>query len=153
MMAIYLLALLIGVIAGLRTLTAPTAVSWAAWAGTLDLRGKWLAFLGHPVSPCLFTLLAIAELITDKLSSTPSRKRPGPFAARVVSGMLSGAAIGEAGESLLAGAIMGLVGAFVGTLGGAAARAWLAKKFGKDFPAAITEDVVAIGGAALLVVL
>ena len=36
-MHIYLLALLIGVVAGLRTMTAPAAVSWAAYLGWLPL--------------------------------------------------------------------------------------------------------------------
>ncbi len=42
-MTVYVLALLIGVIAGLRALTAPAAVSWAAWLGWLPLQGTPLA--------------------------------------------------------------------------------------------------------------
>ena len=43
---IYLLALLIGVVAGLRAMTAPAAVSWAAYLGWLPRRktagrGSW----------------------------------------------------------------------------------------------------------------
>ena len=48
-MWIYLLALLIGVVAGLRALTAPAAVSWAAHLGWLHLQNTWLAFLGATV--------------------------------------------------------------------------------------------------------
>lgn len=36
-MTLYILALLIDVVAGLRALTAPAAVSWAAWSGALLL--------------------------------------------------------------------------------------------------------------------
>ena len=67
-----------------------------------------------------------------------------------VSGALCGAAIGVAAGSLWAGAIAGVIGAVIGTLGGRSARARLAAGFGKDRPAAIIEDVVAIGGAALI---
>jgi uncharacterized membrane protein len=38
-MTIYLAALLIGVVAGLRTMTAPAAVSWAASLGAIHLNG------------------------------------------------------------------------------------------------------------------
>ena len=148
---LYLLALLMGVIAGLRAMTAPAAVSWAAFLGYINLEGTWLAFLGYRFKPWILTVLAIGELIGDKLPTTPSRKVAGAFAARIVSGALCGAAIGAQGGALLGGAVAGAVGAVIGTLGGAAARARLASAFGKDRPAALLEDAVAILGAASIV--
>jgi hypothetical protein len=50
-MALYVLALLIGIIAGIRTMTAPAAVSWAAHLGWLPLQNTPLAFLSFVVSP------------------------------------------------------------------------------------------------------
>jgi uncharacterized membrane protein len=148
---LYLLALLIGAIAGLRTMTAPAAVSWAAFLGFVPVEGTWLSFLGHRFTPWIMTVLAIGELIGDKLPTTPSRKVPGACAARIVSGALCGAAIGSAGGVLWGGAVAGAIGAVIGTLGGAAARARLAAAFGTDRPAALLEDAVAILGAALIV--
>src|SRR5476649_2411247 len=98
-MSLYLLALLIGVIAGLRAMTAPAAVSWAAALGWLNLQDTGLAFLGYKFTPYIFTVLAVVELITDQLPQTPSRKVPMQFAARIVSGGFCGAAIGAAGGS------------------------------------------------------
>jgi len=147
-----LCALLIGVIAGLRAMTAPTAISWAACLRWLPLEGTTLSFLGATVTPFLFTLAAIGELLTDQLPSTPSRKAPVPFGARIVSGTFSGCAIGLAGGSWLAGAAAGTIGAVIGTLGGAEVRARMAKAFGRDRPAALIEDAVAIGGALAIVV-
>ena len=69
-------AFLIGLVAGLRTFTAPAAVSWAAYLGWLPLDGTPLAFLGHPVTPYVFTALALLEFVGDQLPSTPSRKVP-----------------------------------------------------------------------------
>jgi uncharacterized membrane protein len=46
-MIAYLLASLIGVVAGLRAFLAPAAVSWAAHLGWLRLDDTWLAFLGQ----------------------------------------------------------------------------------------------------------
>ena len=93
-MALYVLALLIGVIAGLRSMTAPAAVSWAAYLGLIDLGASWLAFLGYRFTPWIMTILALGELITDKLPSTPSRKLLIPFATRIIMGGASGMAIG-----------------------------------------------------------
>lgn len=149
-MNIYLLALLIGVIAGLRTMTAPALVSWAAHLGWLDLNGTWLAFFGSAWTRWILTLLALVELVTDQLPATPSRTVPVQFGARLVTGGLSGAAIGAGSGALMGGLLAGIVGAIIGTLGGREFRARLAKAFGSDRPAALIEDVVAIGGALLI---
>lgn len=149
---LFLLAFLIGVVAGLRTMAAPAAVSWAAALGALDLRGTKLALLGASWAPWVLTLLALGELVADQLPSIPSRTVPLQFGARIVTGALSGAAIGVAAGSLPAGAAAGVLGAIAGTLGGRTFRARLATAFGKDRPAAFIEDAVAIGGALLIVV-
>jgi uncharacterized membrane protein len=146
-----LAAVLIGFVAGLRAMTAPAAVSWAAHLGWIDLSSSWLAFLGYAWTPYVFTALALIEFVTDQLPSTPSRKVPPQFGARIVMGGLSGAALGVAGGSLIVGLIAGIVGAVAGTLGGAAARAKLAAAFGRDLPAALVEDLVAIALAAVAV--
>ncbi|MCA1838163.1 MAG: DUF4126 domain-containing protein, partial [Actinobacteria bacterium] len=93
---VYLLALAIGVIAGLRTFTAPTAVSWAAWAGWLRVADSPLAFMGYTWSPWIFTLLALGEFVGDQLPSTPSRTVPMQFGGRIISAALSGGTIGAA---------------------------------------------------------
>ena len=83
-MTIYLLAVLLGIITGLRTMAAPTAVSVAARWGRIDLSGTPLAFMGLTWTPWLLGLLAIAELVADQLPSTPSRTVPMQFGARIV---------------------------------------------------------------------
>jgi uncharacterized membrane protein len=98
-MSIYLLALLIGVVAGLRALTAPAAVAWAAYFGWLNLSGSWLAFLGNVWVRLILTALALVELVTDQLPTTPSRTVPIQFGSRIMMGALSGAAVGAAGPS------------------------------------------------------
>jgi uncharacterized membrane protein len=151
-MSVYLLAFLIGIIAGLRTMTAPAAVAWATYLGRLDLSGTWLAFLGNVWARWILTALALVELVVDQLPSTASRTVPVQFGARITTGALSGAAIGDAGGSWVGGLVAGIVGAIIGTLGGRAFRARLAAAFGSDRPAAFVEDAVAIGGALLIVV-
>jgi uncharacterized membrane protein len=142
-MSTYALAFLIGLVAGLRSLTAPAVVSWGSRLGWLHLENTWLAFLGA---------LAIGELISDKLPKTPSRKAPAGFAARVVTGALCGAALGVPSQALAGGLLAGVIGAVVGTLGGYEARSRLVRAIGgKDFPIALIEDAIAAGGAFWIV--
>ena len=145
------LPLLIGVMAGLRAMTAPAAVSWAARLGWLDVASTRLAFLGYGVTPWIFTALALGELVADQLPTTPSRTVPVQFGTRLIVGGLCGAAIGASGGALVLGTLAGVCGAVIGTLGGRAFRARLARAFGSDRPAALAEDAVAIGGSLLIV--
>jgi uncharacterized membrane protein len=146
------LAFLIGVVAGLRSLTPLAAVSWAARLGWLHVENTWLAFLGYTATPYIFTALAIGEIVNDKLPKTPSRKALVPFLARIVAGALSGAALGAASHGISGGLIAGGLGAVAGTLGGYEFRARLVKAIGgKDLPIALLEDAIAIGIAIWIV--
>ena len=117
-MPVYVLAFLIGVIAGLRSLTAPMAVSWAAHLGWLHLENTWLAFLVFAATPYILTVLAFGELVADKPPKTPSRKAPPGFIARVVTGGLCGAAFGVANQAPITGFGVGILGAVAGTFAG-----------------------------------
>ena len=145
-MSFYVLAFLIGVVAGLRTMTAPAAVSWAARLGWLNLAGTPLAFMGAAATPYIFTLLALFELVNDKLPKTGSRKSPPQFIVRILSGALCGASIGAAaGEGLVAGLVLGILGAVAGTLGGYEFRSRLTQMIGgQGLPIALLEDAIAI---------
>lgn len=60
-MTLIIFALLIGIIAGLRTMTAPAAVAWAAHCGWIALEGTPLAWLGYAWTPWIFTVLALGD--------------------------------------------------------------------------------------------
>jgi uncharacterized membrane protein len=150
-MTLYLAMFLLGVIAGLRAVTPVAAVCWAAALGLLKLTGTPLAILGAMVTVWIATAAAAFEFISDKLPKTPSRKVPIQFGARVLMGGLAGAAVGAPTGALLVGVVLGIVGAVAGTFGGAAVRGALARAFGRDLPAALIEDLVAVAGAALVV--
>ncbi|AND70499.1 hypothetical protein ATSB10_30450 [Dyella thiooxydans] len=152
-MIFLLAALLIGIVAGLRAMTAPAIVSWAAQLGVLPLQGTPLAFLGWRFTPWIVSLLAVGELITDQLPTTPSRKVLVQFGTRILVGGFCGVAVGLGGGQPWMGALAGAIGAVLGTLGGAAARARLAAAFGRDRPAALLEDIVAIGGGIAIMAL
>lgn len=141
------LALLIGVVAGLRTFTAPAAVAWAAMLGWIALDGTWAQWLAHPIAVTVFSILAVGELVADQLPRTPSRKTPMQFLPRLISGGFAAAVIGTAWGYPLGGLGAGLIGAVLGTLGGYAARKRLvAANRGHDLPIALVEDGVAVAG-------
>lgn len=148
---VVLLALLIGVVAGLRSLTPPAVVSWAAFIHWINLHGTWASWLGHPVAVTVLSLLAVIELVTDKLPMTPSRTAAPSFAFRLVSGAFAGAVIGTAWGYTWGGLGAGVIGAVLGTLAGFQARTRLvAWRGGHDVPIALLEDAVAVlGGFAI----
>jgi uncharacterized membrane protein len=146
------LAFGLGVVAGLRSMTAPMVVTWAARFKWIDLHGTWAQFLETVGPVWVFTLLAFAELVGDQLPKTPSRTSPGPFAFRILSGAFSGAVLAAGvDEAAWLGAVAGGLGAVAGTLGGHALRVGLVKSLRvPDFAVAIPEDFVAVVGGFLL---
>lgn len=151
--SVFALAFAIGVVAGLRSLTAPAVVSWGARLGWLRLEHTPLAFLGYPATAYILGFLALGELVGDTLPKTPSRKLPGPFIARIVLGALSGSALAAGGgRSALGGAVFGGLGGVAGTLGGYELRTRLVRALKvPDFVIALLEDAVAVGGGLFLV--
>jgi uncharacterized membrane protein len=146
-----LCAFLLGFVAGLRSMLAPAVVSWAAFLNKPNIDQTPVALMSYRITAVIFTVLAAAELVADKLPMTPSRKQPVPFIIRIVTGSLAGATVGASAQKLLLGLVLGAIGAVAGTLGGAAARAKLASAFGRDFPAAIVEDIAALAIAIFAV--
>jgi len=141
----------IGLVAGLRSLTAPAVVAWGAHLDWLNLQGSPLAFMGSTTAVVIFSLLAIGELITDQLPTTPKRTAPAPLIARIITGGLCGACLcAAAGESLLAGTLFGGIGGIIGAFIGYSIRKRLDLHI-NDRVVAVCEDVVAVGLAFFLV--
>lgn len=147
------LAFAIGVIAGLRSLTAPALVCWAAHLNWINLHNSSLSFLGSPIAVGIFTVLAFVELVTDKLPKTPSRLAPPGLIARLVTGGVSGAALAiAASQSVAVGAVLGAIGGIAGAYAGYQARTGTARALKlPDLVVAIAEDLIAIGGGLFIV--
>jgi len=148
-----LLAFGIGVIAGLRSLTAPAVVTWAAHRGGLNLHGTSLSFMGSTAAVAIFTILAAVELVADQLPSTPARTKAAGLIGRIVLGGLSGAAIAlVGGRSSAVGGVLGAVGGVAGAFAGYQVRTGLVRALKvPDFVIAVLEDLVAIAGALFIV--
>ena len=147
---IYAFAVLIGFVAGLRTIVPLAAISLAAYLGWIDLGTGPLSFIGHIITLAILVLLTITELVADQLPSTPSRKVPMQFGTRIVVGAVAGGLL--TGDWLI-GLVLGAAGAVIGTIVGADIRNRLAGALGRDLPAALIEDAIAVLGAILIVYL
>lgn len=147
-----LFCFLIGFFAGLRSLTAPAITAWAVHLGWLKPE-RPLSLIGSLPSVVIFTLLALAELVADKLPKTPNRTSPPGLIARIVTGGLTGACIASSmAHSVLVGAVLGIAGAVSGTFVGFKARTGIAKSLRlPDLIIAVVEDLIAIGGSLLIV--
>jgi uncharacterized membrane protein len=147
------LALLIGAVTGLRSMTGPAIVAWAAHLGWINLSGSPLAFMGSIWVVGLFTLGALGEFVADLLPNTPARTAAVGLTARIVLGLLTGACLGVAGgASLWLGALAGAIGAIAGAFGGYNARGGLVRSLRvPDAAIAIPEDLIAIGLGLLAV--
>lgn len=147
------LAFLIGVVSGLRSLTAPAVVAWGSHRNWLNLHNTTLSFMASTAAVVIFTLLALVELTADKLPSTASRLKPPGLIARIVLGGLSGASVAVSGaQSIVLGAILGVVGGVAGAFAGHEVRTRLVKALKlPDLVIALLEDAVAIGGGLFIV--
>src|SRR6266511_1107377 len=143
---VFVFAIGIGIVAGLRSLLPPAVVAWAAHFGWLNLNGSPVAFMGSTAAAAIFSIFAIGELIADKLPTTPKRTAFAPLLARILLGGLSGASLFAAARgSLLAGALLGGTGGVIGAFVGYEIRRRIVNNLQiKDIFVAICEDAVAI---------
>jgi uncharacterized membrane protein len=145
-MMAFLLSFLLGCVDGLRSLTAPAVVCWAAHFGWLHFAGTKLAFIDSPVTLIVFTLLAIGELVVDKLPGTPARTAPLGLGTRIVMGGACGFAVATSADiSTLFAAAIASIGAVVGAFAGYRIRHALVSQVRlPDLAVALAEDAIAI---------
>jgi len=142
---------LLGVVTGMRSLTAMAVLCWFAYRGDLPLDDTWAFWAAKLVTAIIFTVLAVGEYVVDKLPKTPNRTVPGPLLARVVFGGLVGAIVAAGlNGSDVEGIILGVGGALIGTFGGFLIRREIVLQLGcKDWPVGLVEDMSAVVCAVL----
>jgi uncharacterized membrane protein len=138
--------LLLGVVSGMRTMTAIAVLCWFAFLGEFPPTvHSWAFWTAKLVSVIVFTIFALGEYFGDVQPQTPSRKALPLVLARACFGALCGA-VGAAAvmQPAAGGAILGLIGAMIGTYGGYWFRMKLARAFGRDLPAGMLESAFAL---------
>lgn len=131
-----------GLIAGLRSLSAPAAVS-AALTDEFAIAAE--------VTPAL-RALAAGEMLADKLPFMPSRTAPLPLAGRALFGALAGMALAAAyRRNLLAGALLAGGAAIASSYAGLALRSSASRRLGvPDQLVALVEDAVVVAAGRAL---
>jgi uncharacterized membrane protein len=150
---LFLGSFVIGVIAGLRSMTSLAAVSWGARLGWIDLRASHLAFFGSTTAVVVISAAALGELVVDKLPFTPRRTALVPLLFRVLSGAVCGAAVCiSAQHFVVLGSVLGGLGAIAGSFSGYRIRHNVVRKGTlPDIAVALIEDAIAVGGAFVLI--
>ena len=137
--------ILLGVVAGMRTMTPLAVLSWFTWLGLFH-ESRWGSWMGLLPVAIVLTLAALGEYVVDLLPQTPSRKEPALVMARLVCGVLAGALVWRGiDEPVIGGVLLALVGVPIGIYGGYRVRMAMAKKFGRDWPAGLLESAIALG--------
>jgi len=144
----YLRAFQIGLIAGMRAMSAPALLSHklVRTIPTKEPQTPIQYFAQPPVSIAL-KALAATEMIADKIPHGPNRTSPPQFIARIVSGATCGAFLSQVeGESVPLGAVAGGLGTVVSTLLFFQLRRWMDHDLGlPDAVGALAEDALVIG--------
>lgn len=140
---------LLGVVTGMRSMTALAVLCWFAWLSLLPETG-WAHWSATLVAAILFGLCALGEYAGDLSPRTPNRTSLFPMTVRVLFGGMAGALCAHAlTQPLVGGVLFGVSGVMVGAYGGEWLRTWTAKKVGRDWPVGVTESAVALGLALL----
>lgn len=146
------MVLLLGVVSGMRSMTAIAVLCWAAWLGLIPEHG-WAAWSSYLVVAILFSICALGEYVVDTLPKTPNRTAAGPAMARLALGILVGVLVAAAiHEPLAGGVVFAGVGALIGTWGSFWVRMTLTRLTGHDLPVALLESASAIALAVLAIV-
>ena len=143
----------IGFLCGLRAFAPLALISWMSVWGWTPVAGSPFWFIGHQAFAITLSILAILELVGDKLPKTPPRIQVMPLVGRCVSGGMAAAALAvAAGRPWLHGLLLGPIGSVVGAFGGYyVRRSVVAKLRLPDLIVALVEDFVTIAGTLFLV--
>jgi uncharacterized membrane protein len=146
MMAWLIAIPLLGLVNGMRTMTPIAVLCWFAYAGYLPVGGTWAFWSAKLVVAIVFTVLALAEFVGDKLPKTPNRTAIGPLIARLLFGGLVAAIVAVAlNGSGLEAVILGAAGVLIGAFASFVVRRDLVARSGsKDWPVAVIEDISAV---------
>jgi uncharacterized membrane protein len=151
-MLAWLVALpLLGVVTGMRTFVPMAVLCWFAYRGDLPVDGTWAGWTGHLVTAIIFSLLAIGEIVGDKLPKAPPRTNLLGMTGRIIFGGLVGAIVATGLDgSVFEGILLSVSGAFVGAHAGYLVRRELVILLHwKDWHVAVFEDVIGVVWAVL----
>lgn len=143
-------AILMGIVAGMRSMSAPALVSQnlsSKKPGAIS--SSPLDSLHSENVAAVLTALAAGEMIADKMPGIPARTEISPLIGRTLSGALCGVALcKEKGENLGLGGLLGGLAAVGSTYGCYYLRRWLSEEGAPDVLLGFLEDVAVVSISA-----
>ena len=134
-------SILMGVVAGQRSMTPLAALAGAARRGTLPHDNGPARLMSHPLIAAGGVAMAAAEMAGDKMKSAPDRTVFLGLLARTISAGFAGAALAPP-KRQLAGAALGIGAALVSSYLGLAARKRAMRKWGQTSTGFAEEAIV-----------
>lgn len=142
-------SILLGAVAGMRSMTPLAAVAEAGRHGWLARGNGAPGFLSHPLVAAGATALAFGELLGDKMRSAPDRIVAPGIAARLITGALAGAAVAPRSQRNAAMAL-GAAAAVAASYVTFAVRMKALRRYGQT-TSGLVEDAITLGSTLLLV--
>jgi len=143
----------LGIIAGMRTFSAPVVVSHVySRHPSKQLKGTPAQFMQTIATSKVFKVLAAGELVGDKMPAAPNRTSTGGLIGRFLSGALCGATVYRANyQQPVIGGIIGGTAAIGSAFGCMFLRMAVGKRTGLPDPVvgAIEDAIVIATGTAL----
>ncbi len=142
-------SLLVGALAGMRSVTPLAAVSAAAWRRELPADNGAPALLDHPLVAVGLATFAASEIAGDKWSKAPDRIIAPGIAGRLVTGAVAGMALAPRDRRVAAG-LLGAAGAVGAAYLTFAARMRAMQRYGQ-VPTGFVEDALMLAGTVAVV--
>lgn len=141
-------AILMGIVAGARSITPLAVVANAARRGELPAGSGAPLLLDHPLASAGVTALAAGEIAGDKMKTAPDRIVIAGMAARVASGAIAAASLAPKEQRLLAAALGAgvAIGAAYLTFN---LRMRALRRFGQT-SSGVVEDAIGLAAATLI---
>lgn len=143
----------LGVIAGMRTFSAPVVVSHVySRHSSKQLKNTSAQFMQNITTSKVFKVLAVGELAGDKLPFAGKRTSPGGLIGRFVSGALCGAIVYKTNHKQpIIGGLIGGTAAIGSAFGCMFLRLGLGKRTGIPDPViAVIEDAIVIAAGTAI---
>lgn len=138
-------AALLGALAGMRSMAAPAVLGQLSRNGALSEVTGPLALVAKPHLATATSVMALGEMVADKLPFVPNRTAVGPLLGRALTGGVSGAVVCSARKrSAWLGALIGAAAAVGATYGAYELR----KRAGKRLH--LPDTVIALAEDALV---
>ena len=144
---VYTKAVLVGIIAGMRSMSAPALISdHFSKEPSREFEASPLRVLTSPTSAAVLKTLAVGEMLADKTPFVPDRIATPSLAFRAVSGSVCGAAVCTAErERAGVGAVIGAAAAAASTFAFYYLRREIGARSGLPDPIlGLTEDALVV---------